>query len=181
MTEHLLVGVLGHCNAGKSSTWEHLFDQKNLKTSSYGNERRLYLSKDKREWVSVFLINGSPAEREKDIYDILNPKGIVNFKNSRIVLCSMGYPNDVVINDNAKTTLQYFVELKYHLFIHWLNPGYEDFEAYNDESQCIPYILKQPNSHLNIRNGKEPFDSRVNEIRDFIYDWSNKRGLLSRA
>lgn len=107
MTERLLVGVVGHSNAGKSSTQEDLFGA-NVKTSSYGNQRRLYLCKNQKDWVNVFLINGSPGERQKDVKEILNPKGIINFENPRILLCSMQYPNDAV-----GATVQYFIELYY--------------------------------------------------------------------
>ncbi|MBF1989842.1 hypothetical protein [Fischerella thermalis] len=40
--------------------------------------------------------------------EILNPKGIINFENPRILLCSMQYPNDAV-----GATVQYFIELYY--------------------------------------------------------------------
>ncbi len=173
MTERLLVGVVGHSNAGKSSTWKDLFDA-NVKTSCHGNERRLYLPKNQKEWVNVFLINGSPAEREKHIREIMNPKEINNFDNPRIVLCSMHYQNDAV-----GATIQYFIEQKYDLFIHWLNPGYEDPQKYDDEFGFIPYILKQNNSLLGIRDGKADRTSRVNEIQSFIRGWASTRGLLN--
>lgn len=173
MTERLLVGVVGHSNAGKSSTWEDLFGA-NVKTSSYGNERRLYLPKNKQEWVNVFLINGSPGERGKDVEEILNPKGLINFENPRIVLCSMQYPDDAV-----GKTIQYFIEHKYDLFIHWLNPGYNDLTKYNDDFEFIPHILEQHNSLLGIRDGKVDRTSRVNEIQDFIRGWASARGLLN--
>ncbi|KAF3889995.1 MULTISPECIES: hypothetical protein [Nostocales] len=173
MTDRLLVGVVGHSNAGKSSTWEDLFGA-TVKTSHYGNERRLYLSKNQKDWVNVFPINGSPGERGKDVKEILNPKSLINFENPRIVLCSMEYPNDAV-----GATIQYFIEHKYELFIHWLNPGYKDPEEYDDLSGFIPYILKQHNSLLGIRDGKTDRTSRVNEIRNFIRGWASARGLIN--
>ncbi|MHC5726472.1 MAG: hypothetical protein ACYT04_47490 [Nostoc sp.] len=48
MTERLLVGVVGHSNAGKSSTWKDLFGT-DVQTSHHGNERRLYLPRNKQE------------------------------------------------------------------------------------------------------------------------------------
>lgn len=173
MTERLLVGVVGHSNAGKSSTWKDLFDA-NVITSYHGNQRPLFLSKNQKEWVNVFLINGSPGERGEDVKKILNPNGIINFENPRIVLCSMQYPDDAV-----GATIQHFVEQKYDLFIHWLNPGYEDPKKYNDDSGFIPYILKQNNSLLGIRDGRVDRTSRVNEIQSFIRGWASTRGLLN--
>ena len=173
MTERLLVGVVGHSNAGKSSTWKDLFGA-NVITSYHGNQRPLFLSKNQKEWVNVFLINGSPGEREEDVKKILNPKSIINFENPRIVLCSMQYPDDAV-----GATIQHFVEQKYDLFIHWLNPGYEDPQKYNDDSGFIPYILEQHNSLLGIRDGRVDRTSRVNEIQSFIRGWASTRGLLN--
>jgi hypothetical protein len=170
MTERLLVAVLGHKNAGKSRTWTELFDA-TVKTSAYGNERVLSVSQ--KEWVSVFLVNGSPAERGIDVKDIINPKSSNNFESPRIVLCSMQYPFDI-----EGTTLQYFIQQGYYLFIHWLNPGFHDPQKYNDDFGCIPSILHEHNSLLGIRDGKTSSTSRVNEIRDFIRGWANTRGLL---
>ena len=173
MTERLLVGVVGHSNAGKSSTWKDLFDA-NVKTSCHGNERRLYLSKNQKEWVNVFLINGSPGERGEDVKKILNPKGLSNFENPRIVLCSMQYPDDA-----RGATIQHFIEQEYDLFIQWLNPGYDDPKKYNDDFGFIPRILEQDNSLLGIRDGKVDRASRVNEIQSFIRGWASARGLLN--
>jgi hypothetical protein len=173
MTERLLVGVMGHSNAGKSHTWTELFGAK-VKTSFYGNERELWLSPKER--VSVFLINGSPGERDKDVKDILNPSGCDKFESPRIVLCSMQYPCDI-----KGTTLQYFIKQEYYLFIHWLNPGYHDPQKYNDDFGCIPYILQENNSLIGIRDGKTSPTSRVNEIREFIRGWASIRDLLKAA
>lgn len=170
MTERLLVGVLGHCNAGKSETWNKLFDTK-VKTSHRGNERPLLVSKDEK--VSVLLINGSPGERDKDVLDIMNPSGNANFESPRIVLCSMQYPCDI-----TGKTLQYFIEHKYYLFIHWLNPGYHDTQKYTDDFGCIKRILEANNSLIGIRDGQIDSTSRVNEIREFICGWASARGLL---
>ncbi|MHC5717422.1 MAG: hypothetical protein ACYTX0_36250 [Nostoc sp.] len=173
MTERLLVGVVGHSNAGKSSTWKDLFGA-DVQTSHHGNERRLYLPRNKQEWVNVFLINGSPGERGKDVKEILNPKGLINFENPRIVLCSMQYPDDAV-----GKTIQYFIEHKYDVFIQWLNPGYKDTTEYDDSRGFIPLLLKENNSLLGIRNGQLERTSRVNEIEDFIRGWASTRGLLN--
>lgn len=171
MTERLLVAVLGHQNAGKSKTWVELFGR-TVKTSIHGNERQLELSQ--KEWVSVFLINGSPAERGIDVSNIINPKGSTNFEPPRIVLCSMQYPHDI-----QGTTLQYFINHGYYIFIHWLNPGYNDPPKYEDDFGCLSSILYKHNSLLGIRDGKtDPPTSRVNEIRDFIRGWAYTRGLL---
>ena len=171
MTERLLVGVLGHGNAGKSQTWYKLFDAK-VKTNAHGNEQELQLSKDEK--VSVFLINGSPAERGKDVLDIINPSSNTNFESPRIVLCSMQYPCDV-----TGKTLKHFIEHEYHIYIHWLNPGYYDTHKYTDKFGCIQSILEANNSLIGIRDGKTEPTSRVNEIREFVRGWASVRGLLT--
>jgi len=169
MTERLLVGVLGHGNAGKSQTWYKLF---NTEVKTGRNERELQVSKDEK--VSVFLINGSPAERGKDVFDIINPSSNTSFESPRIVLCSMQYPCDV-----TGKTLKYFMEHEYHIYIHWLNPGYYDIHKYTDKLGCIQSILEANNSLIGIRDGKTEPTSRVNEIREFVRGWASVRGLLT--
>ena len=174
MTERLLVAVLGHPNAGKSKTWVELFRTPTVRTSPRGHERELKVFQE--ECVSVLLINGSPKERGIDVSNIINPGNIANFEPPRIVLCSMQYPHDI-----KGTTLQYFINHGYYLFIQWLNPGYEDSHKYEDNFKCIPDILDRDKSLLSIRDGKTNLTSRVNEIRDFIRGWANTKGLITKA
>lgn len=159
MTERLLVGVLGNRNSGKSYTWNSLFDRR-VRTGK--TLRDLYLNE--KEYVKVFLVSGSPEERRKYVGDIINRK-------PNIVLCSMQYTEDVI------KTIKWFANNDYFLFIHWLNPGYEDEETVNDRLDLIPNILSY-DSLLGIRNGKISVENRVQEMRDFVYGWANSRGLI---
>lgn len=59
MRNNLLVGVLGHRNSGKSRTWNVLFGS-TVKTGTL--MRHLFLTET--EYVEVFLVSGSPEERE---------------------------------------------------------------------------------------------------------------------
>lgn len=159
MKEKLLLGVLGNRNSGKSRTWNVLFEE-TVKTGKY--LRKLYLNK--REYVEVFLVSGSPEERGKYVGDI------ITIKKPDIVLCSMQYTEDV------SETIEHFVN-DYFLFIHWLNPGYGDGEIMDDRLDLICKILSY-DSLLGIRNGKISAKNRVQEMRDFVYGWANSRGLI---
>lgn len=163
MTKRLLIGVLGHKNAGKSWTWKTLFG-KTVKTST--RERKLWLSE--AEWVNVFLLNGSPEERE--IY----VGKIINSESPSIVLCSMQYRSDVT------QTINYFAEREYYLSIHWLNPGFCDDNQSEDYLNLMPYI-HQLGYTLEIKDAKANPTLRVNEIRDFIHTWGGAKGLLNVA
>ena len=158
-----MVGVLGHRNAGKSLTWNTLFEA-TVKTGK--NERVLRLSD--KEWVNVFLVSGSPEERETYVGNIINSK------SPRIVLCSMQYTSDVT------QTIDYFAKREYHLFIHWLNPGFHDDTKSEDYLNLIPYI-HQLCYILEIKDGKANPELRVNEIRDYIREWASTKGLLNLA
>ena len=57
--DKLLVSVIGKRNSGKSSTWNSLFGR-TVKTGT--KLKRLYLNET--EYVNVFLVSGSPEERE---------------------------------------------------------------------------------------------------------------------
>ena len=57
--EKLLIAVLGNRNSGKSHTWNTLFGS-TVRTGK--EERRLYFNDC--EYVNVFLVSGSPEERE---------------------------------------------------------------------------------------------------------------------
>ncbi len=53
MKNNLVIGLLGHRHAGKSTTWKRLF-KKSLRTGD--DIRKLYLTKT--EYVEVFLVYG---------------------------------------------------------------------------------------------------------------------------
>jgi septin family protein len=91
MGDRLLVAVLGNRNSGKSTTWNRLFDA-TVKTGKH--QRPLYLNH--AQSVEVFLVSGSPEERELDVGDILTEP------LPQIVLCSTQYREDV------KETFNYF-------------------------------------------------------------------------
>lgn len=160
--DYLAVSVLGNRNSGKSTTWNNLFGR----TVRTGTEiRRLYLRE--REYVEVFLVSGSPEERETYVGKIIGEL------RPRIVLCSMQYRSDVT------QTIQFFSDNNYLIFCHWLNPGYSDPNemATPDDLELMKYLLSL-DSVVGIRNGKSEIASRVNEIRDFIYGWASSRNLI---
>lgn len=164
MKDKLLVGVMGNPKSGKSFTWNELFGRV-VQAGKYS--RDLYLTKD--EYVKVFLVSGSPEERGIYVGDIIKDN------NARIVLCSMQYP------DAKNDTIDYFVNNGYFLFIHWLNPGFKDKGVKIDDQELVSDILKNE-SMFGIRSGEKEFiDSRVNEIKDFIYGWAKSRDLINKS
>ncbi len=160
MTDRLIIGVVGNKNSGKSLTWNNLFGRV-VQTGRY--ERQLWLSQS--EWISVFLINGSPEERDTYVGNIINDT------SPQIVLCSMQYREDVT------QTINYFANYNYQFLIHWLNPGFSDQIKIEDSIQLMPYILGC-NSLVGIRNGKADPAQRVEEIKEFLRGWAGIRGLL---
>ena len=109
MIERLFVGVLGHQNSGKSTTWNTLLGA-TVRTGQYPRTLTLYGG----ECVEVFLISGSPEERQLYAGDILKNQ------DCRIVLCSIQY------TEAARKTLDYVIEGEFNLFVQWLNPGRGD-------------------------------------------------------
>jgi len=160
MADRLIVGVLGNRNAGKSLTWNTLFGR-TVKTGR--DERRLWLSET--EWVTVFLVSGSPEERQQYVGDIITAQA------PRIVLCSLQYRSDVT------ETIDYFAERDYQFYIHWLNPGFRDGRQYPDSLELLPDLL-QHESLVGIRSGRVDPAERVAELRDLIFGWANSRGLV---
>jgi hypothetical protein len=157
----LLVAVMGNRNSGKSSTWNTLFGSE-VRTGT--SERKLFLNEC--EYVNVFLIGGSPEEREKYVGDIISEN------RPKIVLCSAQYKEDV------KTTFNYFTENDYFLFVHWLNPGYKDPKVqYYDHLGLANWLLAKP-SVIGLRSGHEPIQERVDEIKAYIYGWAKQRNLI---
>lgn len=160
MAERLLIAVLGNRNSGKSTTWNRLFNA-TVKTGKY--ERTLYLNA--AQSVNVFLISGSPEEREKEVEDLL-PDAL-----PPIVLCSTQYRADV------KDTYNYFFSNGYEVIIQWLNPGHSDKETYEDDLALQNYLLSK-GATLQIRDGKIDPTPRVKELRQFILGWASHRDLL---
>lgn len=158
----LLVSVLGNSNSGKSMTWNTLFSR----TVKTGTElRRLYLNET--EYILVFLVSGSPEERETYVGDIITKE------NPSIVLCSMQYREDV------KQTFQYFTEREYKIYCHWLNPGFHDpnKQAQFDTIGIFNYIIGL-DSIVGLRNAKINLTQRVQEIKEYIYGWAKYHDLL---
>jgi len=159
--EKLLIAVLGNRNSGKSHTWNTLFGS-TVRTGK--EERRLYFNAS--EYVNVFLVSGSPEERETYVGDLIAEK------EPRIVLCSTQYRDDV------KTTYKYFVDNGFFLFVHWLNPGYSDLDVPSFDSLGLVNWLLSQQSIIGIRSGKSSADSRVEEMKEYIYGWAKFRNLV---
>jgi hypothetical protein len=158
--QNLVVSVLGNRNSGKSHTWNTLFGEV-VRTGS--RMRPLYLTDT--QYVDVFLVSGSPEERDRYVGDIIGNNA------PRIVLCSMQYRQDVV------QTIQYFVQHDYFLFAHWLNPGFSDPHRGPDSLGLIQTILGEE-SLLGVRDGQANANDRVREMHDFIFGWASSRGLV---
>lgn len=163
MADRLLIGVLGHRKSGKSTTWNTLFGHE-VRTGKY--ERDLQLRP--HECVKTFLVSGSFEERGEYAGDILENQ------DCRIVLCSMQYIGKV------DDTLDYLIEQGFHLYIHWLNPGYTDPGEVWDRLGLVNHILSQ-RSAFAIRDGKIDPRSRVQEMREFIYGWARYRNLITEC
>ncbi|MFZ3590347.1 hypothetical protein ACOI1C_14105 [Bacillus sp. DJP31] len=164
MKQKLLIAVMGHRNSGKSETWKKLFNDKNIRTAQK-SERKLEVGPH-GEYTNVFLINGSPQERTKSVEDIIQ----VNY-HPEIVLCSIQFKQD------ALNTLKYFQKNNYFIYLHWLNPGYNDSYEYPDTDNIIHEVLKM-DSLIGKRKGKTNADDRVEEMKNYIYEWSKRNGLL---
>jgi len=161
MADKLVVAILGHKNAGKSSTWYELFGEA-VRTGQ--STRTLYLTKS-HYIEEVFLVNGSPEERDESIVQIIGDQ------QPKVVLCSTQY-----VGENE--TLQYFIANGYDLYVQWLNPGYKDQEEYEDELDFVDYLLNA-GATLAQRDGTLPLDDRVKEIRQYIFGWASARNLIN--
>ncbi|MBM6617280.1 hypothetical protein [Bacillus suaedaesalsae] len=164
MTKKLLIAVIGHRNSGKSETWKKLFNDKNIRTAQR-SERKLEVGPN-GEFTDVFLINGSPQERGKTVEEIIQVDYL-----PEIVLCSIQFKKD------ALNTLRYFQKNNYFIYLHWLNPGYNDSYEYPDSENLIHEFLKM-DSLVGKRNGKINADQRVEELKNYIYEWSKRKGSL---
>ena len=161
MSDRLLIAVLGNRDSGKSTTWNRLFDG-TVKTGK--NKRRLYLNG--AQWVEVFLVSGSPEEREMYISKILPPESL-----PQIVLCSTQYREDV------RETFDFFFREGYEVIVQWLNPGFDDNGLYEDNFKLRDYLLKN-GATVQVRNGQINEAPRVKELRQFILGWASYRNLV---
>ncbi len=160
MVDRLFVGVLGHRRSGKSHTWNTLFGT-TVKTG--GSSRLLELRSN--ECVEVFLVSGSPEERNLYAGDILKNK------KARIVLCSMQYVEHVA------DTINYAIGEGFWIYIQWLNPGHDDPTAYPDYLGVGNRLLFS-GATITVRSGHDNARSRVNELRELIYGWAAFRRLI---
>ena len=158
--DRLFVAILGHRNAGKSTTWNSLFGR----TVKTGNQVR-HLELKPNECVEVFLLSGSPEERELYAGDIIKDK------KCRIVLCSMQYV------EHVSATIGYARDNRFQIFVQWLNPGYSDPSAYWDRLGLANQLLSM-RSAISVRDGRQPLLGRVQELREAIYGWATFRGLV---
>ena len=160
MKDKIVISVLGNRNSGKSTTWNTLFGS-TVKTGIYS--RRLYLTAT--EYVEVFLVSGSPEERDLYVGDIVGEQA------PRIILCSIQYRADVT------KTIDYFCQHDYSVYTQWLNPGFSDSARQPDTLSLMSYLLDH-DAIVSIRDGAIAPAPRVQELSDFIYGWARSRGLI---
>jgi hypothetical protein len=160
MKGKIVIAVLGNRNSGKSTTWYELFGEK-VRTGR--RVRRLYLTES--EFVEVFVVSGSPEERDAYVGKIIGKQ------SPRIVLCSVQYLR------SATDTIDYFIENGYSIYVHWLNPGYSDAGQLPDSIGLLAYFLYR-GATISIREGKTNPRNRVEEIRGFLYGWAKSRNLI---
>jgi len=160
MSDRLLIAVLGNRDSGKSKTWNALFGS-TVKTGK--NIRSLYLNR--AQAAEVFLVSGSPEERDIYVSEIL-PDPL-----PQIVLCSTQYREDV------RETFDFFFREGYEVFVQWLNPGFKDDGSYDDIFELRDYLLMN-GATLQVRDGRINEASRVKELRQFILGWASYRNLV---
>jgi len=160
MNDRIVVSILGNRNSGKSTTWNRLFDG-TVRTGVH--IRRLYFNAS--EFIEVFLVSGSPEERETYVGDIIGQQ------TPRIILCSIQYRADVT------QTIDYFLEHGYSIYTQWLNPGFSDSGRQLDPLALVPYLLDR-GAVFSIRDGTLPPEPRVQELSDFLYGWAHSRNLI---
>lgn len=160
MVDRLFVAVLGHRKSGKSYTWNTMFGHR-VRTGE--NSRMLELRPN--EFVEVFLISGSPEERQLYAGDVLKNK------KARIVLCSMQYVERVT------DTLNYVLDEGFWIYVQWLNPGRSDRATYPDYLG-LGNRLMFSGATVAVRPGKGNANGRVRELREAIYGWASFRRLV---
>jgi len=163
MSEKLAAVVLGHRNSGKSTTWNTLF-QRTVRTGSY--QRELMFNRCESAWV--FLVSGSPEERETHIGKIIADE------NPSIILSSLQYRDDVV------ESFQYFKAKGYQLYVQWINPGFSD-DSKNDDTLGLIEKLLSWGATVKVVDGKAPPEQRARELRNFVYGWAKPRELVAEV
>lgn len=159
MGDRLFVGILGNQNSGKSTTWNTLFNS-TVRTGKNTRTLTLYGA----ECVEVFLISGSPEERQLYAGDILEKQ------DCRIILCSIQY------TETVRKTLDYVVENEFDIFVQWLNPGHSDAGENYDRLGLFPWLVGHE-ATVAIRDGKGQPQQRSEELRQFIHGWAKARNL----
>jgi len=159
MEDRLAVILIGNRNSGKSITWNQLFGAA-VRTGKYN--RQLHFTDGTS--VDVFLVSGSPEEREEYVGKILGGA------NSKIVLCSVQYTL------HGLETINYFSEKQYFLYVQWLRPGFSDDGSEADDLGLMEKILACP-SLIGRRSGKVNPEERVTEIREYLHMWAHNRKL----
>ncbi len=165
MPDRLVVAVLGNRKSGKSTTWDTLF---NKKTRTMKTLQKLEVTNS--EVVSVYLVSGSPQERNIPIEELLPP---LSEETPTIVLCSIQYRPDVT------RTIEWFVANGFDIKVVWLNPGYADAAPYPDELSLVPSLL-EVGAVLSRRDANADIGIRCNEIREAVYGWAGRRGLIKK-
>lgn len=89
----------------------------------------------------------------------------------RIVLCSVQYA------PHGQDTIEFFQQNDYLVHAQWLNPGRNDAQAYSDRLNFVP-LIEEAGGAIEIRDGRDEPESRVQELREFIYSWASERGLV---
>lgn len=161
----LAVIVLGHSNAGKSSTWYELFGRR-----IYSGIKQLTLG-DVRH--SVFVKNTSPEESGKEISILILLRNTSFEENgleiSKYISSLDGLPLTIFCSvqyvDRGLKTLDWFRDNGYYLYIQWLNPGYKDEKEYEDTLAIEELYGKYGEFHK--VSGKE-VTTRTQAIRDFL-------------
>lgn len=159
MDDRLFIGILGNRNSGKSTTWNTLFNS-TVRTGKNSRNLTLYDG----ECVEVFLISGSPEERQIYAGDILEKK------DCRIILCSIQY------TETVRKTLDYVAASDFDIYVQWLNPGHSDAGENYDRLGLLPWLVGHE-ATVAIRDGKGQPQQRSEELRQFIYGWAKARNL----
>lgn len=183
--DRLFVAVVGAQNSGKSTTWNTLF-RRQVNTGK--KPRRLDLlppehtvvslveetahaqptdgeSSPARPYLDVFLVSGSNEEKKRYAQKVLEDV------NCRIVLCSVQYTAEAF-----ERTWNFVFDQGFHVYVQWLNPGYEADESY-DHLGLVNRLLSEQ-ALVSIRDGRENLSGRTEEIRQFIHGWAAARGLV---
>ena len=173
MIDRLAVIAMGHSDSGKSYTWNSLFC---MPPRRYMRSGHHCLELRANQFVDVLLIIRAPQEYgENAFWNML--KG----SDCPIVLLSIRYnrPQSSNREYDIETILDYLILNKFQLYVQWINPGKKSSKTTPDmDSRGIGDKVRRSGGDFHVRDGKKNADSRVQEIRDFIYEWSLARNLI---